>query len=627
MGWMNMLYDTYVSNTVMAGKTDVKYPLAVVAHKTANAQIELTVTKKGQFGGAALIKKENGKTLIPVTEASAARTNANVPHALCDVLPYVAGDYSEYADEKMPGEKFRLYSEALENWAQSKYSDDKVKAVYSYITGKTMVANLVESGILELDENGRLSDKKINGVSHDKLMVRFRVRGTFPDAVWQDPHLFELYTKYYNSIKPGVTDVCYVNGKSEVISKIHPKGIVASNYGAKLISSNDTENFTYRGRFAEPEQACTISYEASQKAHNALSWLVANQGVTVGSRDKRTYVCWNPKGKEIMQPIGDTSDDTEDDTDTIPNTEQLYKQKLYKTLAGYRNNISENDDIVIIALDAATTGRLSVVYYNELKASDFYDRIERWYGSCIWYFTKFTPEKKAYTEVETPNIKRIVNCAFGTERNIFLETDDKVFKEQFQRIFHCMIDAKPIPKDIVHYLYAKASQPLAFPNNRSIILSTACAVIRKYYNDSHKGEELPMELDLNNNDRSYLFGRILAIAEYVERRTYDNEKDKGRETNAIRLQAAFVQHPFSVWKSLESALVPYFQDKSVVGGTEHYFKQMLADIVARFKDEDIGRLNNPLGETYLLGYYLQCRELYKKREASNSESHDENSNN
>ena len=40
---------------------------------------------------------------------------------------------------------------------------------------------------------------------------------------------------------------------------------------AKLISSNDSANFTFRGeRFSDAGQALRIGYETTQKAHSAL---------------------------------------------------------------------------------------------------------------------------------------------------------------------------------------------------------------------------------------------------------------------------------------------------------------------------------------------------------------------
>ena len=86
-----------------------------------------------------------------------------------------------------------------------------------------------------------------------------------------------------------------------MIATNHPKGIIASSYGAKLLSANDESGFTYRGRFVDSNEAYAVSYEVSQKAHSALHWVIANQGISVGNKDKRTFVCWNPKGKEVIK--------------------------------------------------------------------------------------------------------------------------------------------------------------------------------------------------------------------------------------------------------------------------------------------------------------------------------------
>lgn len=50
-----------------------------------------------------------------------------------------------------------------------------------------------------------------------------------------------------------------------------------------------------------------------------------------------------------------------------------------------------------------------------------------------------------------------------------------------------------------------------------------------------------MELDKSRADRSYQYGRLLAVLEKVERDTYD--KDESREPNAIRLQTMFRRRP------------------------------------------------------------------------------------
>lgn len=76
----------------------------------------------------------------------------------------------------------------------------------------------------------------------------------------------------------------------------HMKGVFSYKGNAKLISSNDTSNFTYRGRFCTADEAMTVSYEASQKAHNALKWLITNQSVIIGNR---SFLCWSPEGVKV----------------------------------------------------------------------------------------------------------------------------------------------------------------------------------------------------------------------------------------------------------------------------------------------------------------------------------------
>ena len=105
MAWMNTLYQTYEANAQMAGKATEGVPLSLVAHMTANAQIEVWVNPDSEFCGTCTVEKENAKTIIPVTESSASRANVIAPHALCDMLPYVAGDFWEYLSSPKEAKK------------------------------------------------------------------------------------------------------------------------------------------------------------------------------------------------------------------------------------------------------------------------------------------------------------------------------------------------------------------------------------------------------------------------------------------------------------------------------------------------------------------------------------------
>lgn len=619
MSWMSQLLKTYENN--LGGSQSAELSMTPVAHMNANAQIEVTLDEKGGFLSVIEVDKGKAVTLIPVTEASAGRSSGIAPHALSDTLSYIAGDFCNYCEngkeKKTAEDKFTAYLKNLKNWKESEYTHPKVNAVYRYLEQKRLTSDLLKAGIIRVSEQGIFGNKKLSGKLYKDVLVRFIILGSAgePDETWKDDTLIESYMDYYLTKQQGKKDICYVTGKESTISENHPKGIVAANYGAKLVSANDNQGYTFRGRFQNAGQSYALSYEASQKIHSALTWLAKTRGAYIGTQDKRMFICWNPGGKKtpnIFDGFGLADDGENTGADAVPN----YRKQLIKTFQGYKDQFEESDEIIIIGLDAATTGRLSITYYYELPASDFLNRILYWGETCNWLYLKFNEQKKPYYAIETPIFRRIAECAFGRETDKYIGVNDKVLKEQTQRLLKCMLEKQPVPYDIVQALAMRASTPLAYSGiNRERVLSTACALISKYYYEKEnkkeeKGVHNDMKLDVNNNDRSYLFGRMLAVFEKVERSTYDNGEK--REPNAIRLQSAYVNHPMQTWKILEDLLKPYYQ--KLYPGSREYYKKLISDILAVLLQEDEQKLNQGLKETYLLGYYLQRAELNKKKE-------------
>lgn len=611
MSWISQLYQTYEKRVGKELNTQVE--MTPVAHMNANAQLEIMLNREGNFESVNLLEKEEGVTLIPVTESSAGRSSGSAPHALCDMLPYIAGDFADHCENAKQGKvakkKFEDYIENLKKWAESEYSHPSVRIIYQYLAKGQLISDLIRAGVIQVKDDQTFENKKIGGQPYDKVMVRFRILNAEygEDATWKDSTLISCYTTYYLKAQQGKKDICYFAGEEKTISENHPKGIVSSNYGAKLMSANDNQGFTYRGRFQDASQAVALSYEVSQKIHSALTWLAKNHGASIGTKDKRTFICWNPDGKTIPDAFNEFDFFDEDQTEW---QELSYRKKLRLALKGYREQFEDVDSVVIVGLDAATTGRLSVTYYQELRAADYLDRFEYWQETCKWYFLRFDEKKKPYYNVEAPVFKRIIECAFGREQNGFINVDDKILKEHVQRLVKCMIEKNRVPFDLVQALTVRASTPTAYsPFNRERVLSTACAMISKYRLE-REGEQQEMKLNKNNSDRSYLFGRLLAVLEQVERSTYD--RGETRETNAIRLQSAYVNHPMQTWENLQQATAPYFQ--KLTPGLREYYKNMIAEITETFRDEDEAIMNQSLRETYLLGYYLQRAELNRKKD-------------
>lgn len=573
MGLLQKAVETYGAMAHRAGQVfeGENEPLAPISHIMARPQIIITLDQSGNFAAAQVLDKNTPKIIIPATEESAGRTvkAAELPHPLCDYLRYLLPQNQV---------EYQHYISQLSTWANSSHTHPKLHAVLNYVQGGTILENLRQAGI----------------DAEEKAMVCWVVNGlgeSLNGPCWTDRTLMNAFIDYYREKRTDTPPaLCMISGELEMPAGQHPKGIVPISGNAKLISANDSSGFTYRGRFDDAAQAATVGYAVSQKAHSALRWLVANQSVSFGGR---TFLCWNPQGIQVPRvtgPMGRRSGTAQ----RAANPSQ-YQKQLREALSGWKEDLPQSAGVVIAAFDAATTGRLAVTYYNELLASDFLDRLHDWEASCCW-------EDGPYG-IQSPSLFQIVSWAFGTPRNGKAEMDDRILSQQMQRLVACRVDKAPFPLDIERALAEKASHLLLYEGeNRQKLLFTACAAIRKYHCD-HLKEEWDMALDKNCSDRSYLFGRLLAIADAIENNTYTDE-DR-RETNAIRMQKAFTLRPMTTWSALWDKLRPYnkrlAQSKP---GLYRYYHSVIDDILNRLSPFD-PTLNHKLDDIYLLGYSHQ----------------------
>lgn len=592
MGLLQKAAQTYDSNKDLVGVMREDHEiLAPIGHAVTRAQIEITLNAEGKFLSARAVDKSDPKIVIPVTEESCGRTSAPCAHPLCDQIGYVAVYNSE---------KHRLYIDQLKAWQESEYTHPKLEPILKYAQGGSVLKDLDATGIIEVGPDGNPLKEKDTG----KMLIRWRV--TDPDgeisACWLDKSLFEAYTAFYRSkIAENEKSVCMISGKEDVVASQHAKGIVPANGNAKLISSNDKTNFTYRGRFTDDLQASSVSYEASQKAHNALRWLVAEQGVIFGGR---TFLCWNPDGVKVTAATGPFRA-----AQKVITKPSEYQKDLRKTLKGYKTSLKPNDAVVIAAFDAATSGRLSLTYYNELTGSDFLDRLYDWDAACCWYNGPYG--------IQTPSLFQIVNYAYGVQRNeknqIRMVTDDRILRQQMQRLVACRIDRARIPSDLLHSLTCRASMPQNYdPGIWRKMIFTACALLHADIMQKKGDESMSWELD--KKDRSFQYGRLLAAMERVEADYYYKTGEE-RQTMAIKSLNEFRRSPFHTYERINRHLITAY-----VPRLDHYaalryerLKQEIMQIIRSFPEEEIDR---PLEDLYLLGYDLQKNEFFRKKDMS-----------
>lgn len=627
MSWMQRLYETYEQ---CKGKESTTNNLLLpVAHTTVEAHIEIVLDATGSFSRARVLDKTESTTLIPCTEGSAGRSGKKpVNHPLCDKLQYVAGDYLAYGGEvtgdfkKDPEEPFRNYKTDLNKW----YKHDAhlvLGVVLRYIEKKQVVFDLVKHHILPVDNSGKFikvfskGEKKdwpiLSAISNSALpedaVIRWRVE--IPrrniSGTWEDSSLIDSWIDYY-LLSPARQGVCLVSGNQVRLAKMQPAKLRHGGDKAKLISSNDTGGYTFRGRFEDADQACTVGFDVTQKAHNALRWLLSDQKRTFRNGEQ-VIVSWETVGHDIPSPLHG-SDELIDDEDDLPEGSDaerqdaglLFAQRLKRKIAGYKSTLGNAAHIVVMVLDAATPGRMAIVYYRELSGSDFLNRLENWHTNFAWP-QRYSKERNF---VGAPAPYDIAATAFG-DNVVKQDKNRKLLKATIERLLPCIIDGVLLPRDILQNALNRACYPQSMPNwEWSKTLGIACAL----YKGSHPQENYQMSLETERTTRDYLYGRLLAVADRLEGLAL-YAANESRDTNAAKLLPRFATHPYSTWEQLEITLTPYKSRLRAKRPSKLIeLEKLQRDIMDKFKGDDF-RNDNKLSGEFLLAYHCQSTKIWE----------------
>ena len=665
MSWMQKLYRTYES-ILEQGVTDDAEPLTPVGHTIQNAHIVIVIDGQGNFQTARVMPPKTA-ILLPATESSENRTSGEAPHPLADKIQYVAKDYADYGGEKKA--YFEGYLKQLKAWCESPFAHPKVQAVLNYVAKGRMVADLAEAGIFPLDSEGKVLNKweteddapsifsalpKTKGeIEFGSALVCWQVEiaGDVHSQTWTDKTIQQSWADYAASEK-AEKGFCLVQGKEAVISTMHPAKLRHTGDKAKLISSNDTAGYTFRGRFATAEEAASISADVSAKAHSALRWLISRQGIRNGDQ---VTVAWAISGKPIPSPMKDIS--TEIDWDNleisaVENPEEFSSQTsserpspdwsanigrsaaeiIKKKLHGYQAELKDHEQISLIMLDSATPGRMALTYYQEFLPADYFANLDAWIDDFSWYqrYSIEVPngkktDKRTQWRFVSPSPYSIAETVYGKSLS------DTLKKQLYARLLPVIAGGTSvlIPEDLVRQSFQAACNPNGCENwewQRNI--GVACALYKGWrarHHDLSQRRTYPMSLDTQNRSRDYLYGRLIAQAESMEWYALylqNGKKTPTRATNAERYFQQFAQRPYSTWRNLASEkLVPYQNYLTSQG--KDFYKQAIGEIMELFQRDDYV-CDDKLSGEFLLGYHCQkmenAREIAKRKAAKASKA-------
>ncbi len=631
MSWIKQLCETYEfclkNEHLIAPQTKENssetLELLPVSHISQQAHICIAIDQEGNFKHAELLPPKTSY-IIPATEDSASRSGSKPPpNPLADKVRYCSKDYLGEQDNF-----FTEYTKLLKEWCDSEHCHPKALAVFKYTSKGTVTRDLIQNKILLADDNNALLTKApkeiqdsifkrlANNHQGDAVIIWKVYSEDTESKTWKDKSLQQAWIAFDNT-RMQKKDICILSGQQVTITDKHPNKIRHSGDKTKLISSNDRDGFTYKGRFLQSNEVCTLGYEASNKAHNALRWLISRQGYRNG---EQAIVAWASSGVLLPQPceslcfldkeetVVDKYNETCLENFSHNDLGENFSIKLAHTIRGYKSKLKNTKGISIIALDATSTtgmGRLSVTFYRSQLPQEYLDRLQAWQENFAWVFSKKNKNGKLVASVFAPTPKEIARIAYGQR------IDDKLLKATIERLLPCIIDGAPFPIDIVNSCYHRACMKSTLEKwEQATVIATACSVYKGYYAghlQTTKRRKYSMSLEEDRVTRDYLYGRLLAVAEYLERKGMG---DENRPTNAERLMVRFADRPFSTWRTIEMQLSPYLRRlQSKQQGTFIYGKILLQTICNAFVAEDFSNDDKLSGE-FLLAYHCQLSALY-----------------
>lgn len=541
----------------------------------ADALVELD--KDGKLMAVTVLPPKNRPRIIfPITIESMKRTSdaAYKPHGLCD-------------NPKNMGPEYVAQLEAWANHSGSPF----LAAILNYMKAGTFADDMEKFGV------------------DDKARVAWVVYGLDePENCWENVSLFNAWIDYYEPVARASHDLvlCQISGQMDVLQEKAPKGIIPGHGNGKLVSSDNTDDYVFKGMFQTAIEAATMGVRGCHFAHAALKWIFHNGSVNIGGNDM--LAVWSP-----MHPTQALTGNFIGGIDTTSMTPfVLDSAELWKTVfASKEPVVMEDGEVVTCITTWSVKGRDSIAFYKEGKTSEFLDRMMQWVDTCSWEKWNFEEETMGFY---SPSLEAIIAWAFGSPTKdktgrFRMEVSDSYKALWMRRLVDCKAYGRKTPTELVRALVARANKSVCYP---TAMMPVVMAVLRRYMMEN--GKNAGSSLDPENTNRSYVLGRLLAVYRKIEEE-FLFAKDETRTTQAEEMQNIFASRPLTVAAQLDNRAHKVWLPR-LSKGRRIFWETLLEEIYGMLSSND----NSKLDAEYLFGYYAQRKELFKARTDKTEES-------
>lgn len=575
--------------------------------------------------------KIKDEIIFPVTKDSSYRTGRKAPsHALVDMVKYIFDE---------DGNLYEGYKENLLAWIDFEEDQDIktfLKIIFDFLDKKDALKSIASNLVSDFKNLSgydiEYEDKKIN---ISKKFLEFEISSFIGDNDVSVSSYKELHTSFINFTNSVDTPngICNVSGSMEHIITKHRK---VDDKKKLICMSNNKE--TYFGRFKGRNSLIKIGRKTSEKVHIMLNYLIENEYSGIKLSRDQYLITWFSEDIKNSQNIDITFKkfDFDDFLNQLAKAENkaipanINTKNISQSFKLGRVNYSDDSNFYCMVIDLSSSGRADIKYFNQLKVSELQDNLKKWESRYHW--ERYNESIEDFNPF-TPSFYSIFINAYGIERTLkngrSLDYDNKKFmNNQYISLVTSLLNGSSLPKNIENKFKQNIRKRKSYKEPRvwNNLLFVARAVLK-----NSNGEDFTRMIDKDNNDRSYLLGRLLSIYHNIELSTYTsrdlnagNEEDyPQRLTNAEKFWSNYLDRPATTITILEKKTNIYLNklkttDYRMYKGLDTIKSQLLTKISENYKLDDKS-FNMPLDYKFLFGYTAQNSSIYGLRNQVNKE--------
>ena len=416
-----------------------------------------------------------------------------------------------------------------------------------------------------------------------------------PDLMLQeDPQIKGKWERLYAQNQGLQTEhqaQCAITGEMAEIARIHSKikGIAGgASTGGVLIGFNNPSENSYGN---DQSYNSNVSELAMRKYTEALNYILRSQAHKI-VMDDITIAFWAMDGGDVHE---------------LTLKELIMDQSERKTA----------EDIDAMLADMLRRGMQARITTAELKAvdADLDDQVDfymagfkpnssrismkflyrRKFGEILQNVAKFQDELQMSEDVKVVPLFKIKKECISPK-----SSSEKVNPDLFTRLFEAAVYNRKYPYSLLETMTRRVKTD-------KYINETRAGVIKAYLVRNEK-EEVKVALDKTNSNQAYLCGRLFAVLENIQKQAVGGAKLNS--TIKDKYFASAAAKPANIFPILIS--LSQHHAKKLNEGSQIFYAKLIGEIMDMLEGEFPKLLSLAEQGKFIIGYYQQTQDFYKK---------------